>query len=64
MPEADIADTSIKLKKPKLDVSDQQQKVAWEVEDPSEFRKQEELDNIGKDVENFRLFYDVSNLTD
>ena len=58
-PEADNAATAIK--KPKLeDGSDQQQTVVWEMEDPSEFRKQEELENMGKDVENFRAFYDVS----
>lgn len=34
--------------------------VVWEVEDPSEFRKQDELKGIGKDVESFRVFTDES----
>ena len=38
----------------------QKETVVWKVEEPSEFRKKAELENIGKDVENFRLFYDVS----
>ena len=32
--------------------------IKWEVEEPSEFRPG--LDNIGKDKESFRAFYDVS----
>ena len=35
-------------------------KVVWKVEDPSEFRRQEELENLGKDAENFRVFTNVS----
>ncbi len=38
----------------------QKESVLWKVEEPSEFRKKSELENIGKDVQNFRLFYDVS----
>lgn len=34
-------------------------KVKWEVEDPSEFRPGL-LDNIGREQETFRVFYDVS----
>ncbi len=42
------------VKKPKVDT------VVWEVEEPSEFRKKEELKNIGKDADTFRVFTDVS----
>ena len=34
-------------------------KVVWKVEDPSEFRRQEELENLGKAVGDFRVFTDV-----
>lgn len=34
-------------------------KVKWEVEDPSEYRPTS-LENIGKDVKEFRVFYKVS----
>lgn len=37
--------------------------VVWEVEEPSEFRKEEELKNIGKDVDVFRVFTNVSSWT-
>lgn len=35
--------------------------VVWAVEEPSEFRKEVELANLGKNVQEFRVFYDASN---
>ncbi len=42
------------IKKPKVET------VVWEVEEPSEFRKEDELKNIGKEVDTFRVFTNVS----
>ena len=39
------------------------ERVSWPVEDPSEFRPElgpgGQLENIGKDTENFRAYYEV-----
>ena len=39
-------------------------KVKWGVEEPSEYRPEAAtMDNLGKEKESFRLFYDVSSLS-
>lgn len=47
-------------KKIKLDTEDDDASiVSWKVEDPSEFRP-EKISSMGKEQEQFRVFYDVS----
>jgi len=45
-------------------VPPQEEIVRWSVEDPSEFRPTLLLDDMGKEAERFRTFYDVvTNIT-
>ena len=51
---------STPAKRIKLDTEDSEAStVSWEVEDPSEFRP-EKLGSMGKEQEQFRVFYNVS----